>query len=124
MRHFIRLLALLIASPIAAQPTLSSGIPITVNAPATVSGVHSWPVTAGIPFPQGLISGVSGLTIVDDTNRAVPCQIDTVTTWRADQQRAIRGITALLSGARCRRGYHRANASRSSWPEILAANKR
>jgi hypothetical protein len=77
-------LALLIAlasMPAFAQPNLQTGIPITVNAPLSVAGVHAWPVTAGIPFPPGLIGGFEDYTIVDDATGPVPCQIDKVAYW-------------------------------------------
>lgn len=83
MMRFTRALglAVIMATPAAAQPTLQTGIPITVSAPPSVSGVHSWPVTAGIPFPKGLIGGFEDHTIMDDANHPVPCQIDKVGFW-------------------------------------------
>jgi hypothetical protein len=84
MRHSLETLGLVLTIgvlPITAQPTLSSGIPITVSAPSAAAGVRSWPVTVGIPFPPGLIGGFEDHTIVDDANRAVPCQIEKVVYW-------------------------------------------
>ena len=76
------ILGVLFSNALAAQPIPQSGIPITVSAPGSVRGVHSWPVSVGIPFPSGTVTGFQNHAIVDEaTQRPVPCQIDNVAFW-------------------------------------------
>lgn len=70
--------ALLLLTPLQAASALH--VPLRISAPANVP-VHQWPLTVGVPMPQGLARDATELTVADAHGRSVPCQLDTVSRW-------------------------------------------
>ncbi|MBI4024141.1 MAG: hypothetical protein HY360_04115 [Verrucomicrobia bacterium] len=68
----------------AAEPAKSGTadlhVPIIINKPAALL-TRVWPVTVGVPFKKGEFRDVADLTIMDQTGKAVPCQIVKTGDW-------------------------------------------
>lgn len=71
-------------SPKPQQPTA-----VTTTGTATLAlrdlsgeGVSAWPLTFGVPFPDGLVSGADMLQLVDADGKPVPASIRTAGRWR------------------------------------------
>jgi len=58
-------------------------IPILIDNPANIS--DPWPLTCGVPFPQGLLNNTSALHVENGKGEMVPCQIDVTATWLQDK---------------------------------------
>ncbi|MGD0946522.1 MAG: hypothetical protein ABSA52_03750 [Candidatus Binatia bacterium] len=41
-----------------------------------------WPITAGVPFPQGLVTDPARLVVTDDSGRATPVQARVLSRWQ------------------------------------------
>lgn len=67
---------------VAAQPPARKGdIPIVVSRPEGLTGVASWPVRVGVPFPRGALTDAGRVQLVDSKRRAVPIQTKILGTW-------------------------------------------
>ncbi|MDP6113674.1 MAG: hypothetical protein QGG53_17585 [Planctomycetota bacterium] len=58
---------------------MAESIPISIDDPAGLT--TPWPLTCGVPFPQGKLKEASTLSLHDAAGRHVPCQIDVTGTW-------------------------------------------
>lgn len=56
-------------------------VPLVIDRPAHVPDCR-WPLTVGVPFPQGLVREVDGLCVQDDAGTAVACQLAVTARWR------------------------------------------
>lgn len=58
-------------------------IPINIDNPAGLN--KPWPITCGIPFPQGRLNDISTLKVIDSQGNTIACQIDKTATWLQDK---------------------------------------
>ena len=56
-----------------------SRVPLRI--PAAPGGAREWPVTVGVPLPQGALWQVQSARLVDDKGRAVPWQAEVAARW-------------------------------------------
>lgn len=72
----------LILEPAAHAREINLKLPLSIIHRTDVK-THDFPVSAGIPFPEGMIfpEDVSGLSVVDDQGRPAPAQFDPFVLW-------------------------------------------
>jgi len=78
----VRLVVVLLLVASAAVPGATEEgvtVPIVIDDPAGLT--EAWPLTCGVPFPQGKLRDASRLHLEDGKGRRVPCQIDITATW-------------------------------------------
>jgi hypothetical protein len=59
---------------------LKFSIPLVIEELAGINRLNE-PVTVGIPFPQGVLSDVGNLIIIDSTGNRIPLQAEILATW-------------------------------------------
>lgn len=69
-----------------AFPLVTGGQPQAINVPLLIDkpkGLETkvWPLTVGVPFPEGLVRDLSNLSILDKEGRLVPSQFTGVSSW-------------------------------------------
>lgn len=62
-------------------PTRRSGqVPLTVRNPHSAA-ISSWPITQGVPFPQGVLGDAQHVRLVDAAGRPVPMVAEVTARW-------------------------------------------
>lgn len=90
-------------------------IPIKIDNPASLD--KPWPITCGVPFPQGNLKNISRLKVIDSKGNTVPCQIDVTATWLQDK--SIRWILLNFLGNPKRRYFLISSDAKIQHPEKL-----
>ena len=54
---------------------------ITLRIPAVARSPRRWPITVGVPFPNGAIADAATLALTDDQGRPVPLQASVAARW-------------------------------------------
>ncbi len=55
-------------------------VPLSIQEPAGVAR-PAWPVTSGVPLPEGAVKGAGELVLKDAIGKTVPCQFEAVCRW-------------------------------------------
>ena len=67
--------------PVAEPATKRAGsVPLRVEAPAGAT-LKAWPVTSGVPFPQGALGSADHLALADAAGKSVPLQATVTARW-------------------------------------------
>ncbi len=61
-------------------------IPVVLHGRGAIGGMD-WPLTFGVPFPDGALQGHANIRLVDPAGKEVPIQIRTTGTWRSGSTR-------------------------------------
>ena len=69
-------------------------IPLIIDSPSGLA--EPWPITCGVPLPEGRFKDTTGLRLVDGDGKTVPCQIDVTATWLSD--RSVRWALVSFQG--------------------------
>jgi len=73
-------MAAVCALTVATGAAAELSVPLTVSEPAGVARPN-WPVTSGVPLPEGALRDVNRLVLKDASGRPVPCQVSEVCRW-------------------------------------------
>ncbi len=63
-------------------PAAPDSVPLVVQPMATPNG--EWPVTVGVPFPDGALRDGDNVRLLDPSGREVPCQVRVTARWAPD----------------------------------------
>ena len=87
----LRALALSLIASLAASASAATRVDLVIDE-ATPNRTVAWPVTTGVPFPQGGLVKAEQCRLVDDTGREQPLQSKVAATWDAART-SIRWLT-------------------------------
>ena len=63
-----------------------NAIPVVLHGRGATGGLD-WPLTFGVPFPDGALQGHANIRLLDPAGKEVPIQIRTTGTWRSGSTR-------------------------------------
>lgn len=66
------------------QPETTKAAEIDLRFGPVATGAKAWPVTLGVPFPEGALADEAGIRLLDASRRPVPCQKAVLNRWSRD----------------------------------------